>query len=52
MACGSFALLKAGDKSGDLEVEQPYGLEGVFERLRELPEQIKVHSDFVWAMIA
>jgi hypothetical protein len=40
-ACGSFALMKAGDKPGDPEVEEPYELEGVFEWLRELPEQIE-----------
>jgi hypothetical protein len=41
MACGSFALMKAGELPGDPEVEQPYSLEGVFEWLRDCPQQIR-----------
>jgi hypothetical protein len=33
--------MKAGDKPGDPEVEQPYSLEGVFEWLQDCPEQIE-----------
>jgi hypothetical protein len=40
-ACGSFVLMTAGEKPGDPEVEEAYSLAGVFEWLRELPEQIK-----------
>jgi hypothetical protein len=40
-ACGSFVLMKAGDKPCDPEVEEAYSLDGVFEWLRELPEQIE-----------
>ena len=40
-ACGSFALMKAGDKPGDPEVEEPYSLDGVFYWLQECLEQIE-----------
>jgi hypothetical protein len=40
-ACGSFVLMVAGEWPGDPEVEKSYSLEGVFEWLRELPEQIR-----------
>jgi hypothetical protein len=40
-ACGSFALMVAGERPGDSEVEKPYSLEHVFEWLRELPRQIE-----------
>ena len=33
--------MKAGDKPGDPEVEEPYSLEGVFAWLRDCPEQIE-----------
>jgi len=40
-ACGSFALMRAGELPGDPEVEEPYSLKGVFEWLRDCPEQIE-----------
>lgn len=40
-ACGSFVLMVAGELPGDPEVEKPYSLEGVFEWLREVPQQIR-----------
>jgi len=33
--------MRAGEKPGDPEVEEPYSLEGVFEWLRDCPEQIE-----------
>jgi len=39
--CGSFALMKAGDKLGDPEVEEPCSLDGVFDWYRDCPEQIE-----------
>jgi hypothetical protein len=39
-ACGSFVLMKAGDKPGDPEVEESYSLDGLFQWLRDCPEQI------------
>jgi hypothetical protein len=39
-ACGSFVLMKAGDKPDDPEVEEPFSLEEVFYWLQECPEQI------------
>jgi hypothetical protein len=39
--CGSFALMVGGQLPGDPEVEQSVSLEGVFEWLRECPEQIE-----------
>jgi hypothetical protein len=40
-ACGSFALMKAGNKPGDPEVEKSYSIERVFEWLSDCPWQIK-----------
>jgi hypothetical protein len=40
-ACGSFVLMVAGEKPGDLEVEKPYSLEGVFDWYRDCPYQIE-----------
>jgi hypothetical protein len=40
-ACGSFVLMVAGELPGDPEVEKPYSLEGVFEWLRDCPDQIR-----------
>jgi hypothetical protein len=40
-ACGSFVLMVAGELPGDPEVEKSYSLAGVFEWLRECPEQIR-----------
>jgi hypothetical protein len=40
-AFGSFALMRAGDLPGDPEVEVRCSLQGVFDWLRELPEQIE-----------
>jgi hypothetical protein len=40
-ACGSFALLVAGELPGDPEVELSYSLEDVFGWYRDCPEQIK-----------
>jgi hypothetical protein len=39
-ACGSFALVRAGELPGDPEVEEPYSLDGVFNWYRDCPEQI------------
>jgi len=37
----SFVLMVAGELRGDPEVEKPYSLRGVFEWLRDCPEQIE-----------
>ena len=39
-ACGSPALMVAGELSDDLEVESAYSLANVFGWLQEYPEQI------------
>jgi len=40
-ACGSFALMVAGERPGDPEVETSLSLAGVFEWLQDCPRQIK-----------
>jgi hypothetical protein len=40
-ACGSFALMKAGELPGDPEVEQSFSLEAVYNWLQDLPWQIE-----------
>lgn len=40
-ACGSFALMVAGERPGDPEVEKPYSLADVFDWYRDCPEQIE-----------
>lgn len=40
-ASGSFVLMVAGEKPGDPEVAKSLSLEGVFEWLRDCPEQIE-----------
>jgi len=39
-ACGSFALMKAGDKPGDPEVAKSLSLAGVFDWYQDCPQQI------------
>ena len=38
-ACGSFVLMVAGELPGDLEVEKPYSLQGVFEWYPKYPQR-------------
>ena len=40
-ACGSFVLMRAGEKPGDPEVEEPYSLDWVFQWLQDCPNQIE-----------
>lgn len=40
-ACGSFALMVAGERPGDPEAELPYTLEEVFGWFGDCPEQIE-----------
>lgn len=39
--CGSFYLIEGPGRPGEPEVEKPYSLQGVFEWLRDCPEQIE-----------
>jgi hypothetical protein len=40
-ACGSFALMVAGELPGDAEVEQSFSLADVFDWYQDCPEQIE-----------
>ena len=39
-ACGSFALMVAGELPGDLEVAKSFSLAGVFDWYQDCPQQI------------